>query len=60
MNFCTTSTNAMEPTKPMQPPRPSGELSKDTKNHDLKHHPGLVYLISTKKEQDKQTTFLHR
>jgi hypothetical protein len=50
----------MEPTKPMQPPRPSGELSKDTKNHDLKHHPGLVYLISTKKEQDKQTTFLHR
>jgi hypothetical protein len=41
--------------KPMHPSFPCRELSKDTKQYDLKH-PGLVDLITTK--QNKLPSFI--
>ncbi len=52
-NFCTASPNVMEPNKAQaHTPPPHRELSKDTKEHDLKHP------ITTK--QNKLPSFIHR
>jgi hypothetical protein len=46
--------------RPCTSPPPRRELSKRHQDHDLKHHPGSVDLITTIQNKTKQTTFFHR